>query len=325
LLANQANHQSEGNPAMKVVQIHKFGGAEQLRYEDARMPVAKAGEILVRVYAAAVNPVDAKLAKDGLHGFVTVDLPWIPGGDFSGVVTTLGAGIRDLKIGEAVFGSRPTGTQGTSAEFIAVPASTVAAKPKLLTHVEAASVPIGAQTAWQGLFDHGQLKRGQTVLIHGGSGGVGTFAVQLAHWKGAHVLATGSADNLDYINALGADKTIDYNQTRFETVARDVDLVLDLIGGDTQQRSFAVLKRGGRLVSTVAPPAEDEAAKREVFAMQMHMQASGTQLAQIAGLLDSGEIRTCVTKTYPLEKAADAWREIANGHTRGKIVLEIAA
>jgi NADPH:quinone reductase-like Zn-dependent oxidoreductase len=310
---------------MKAVQIHKFGGPDQLRYEEAPMPEPKLGEVLVRVHAASVNPADAKLAKDALRGFVTVDLPWIPGGDFSGVVKTLGPGIRDLKIGDAVFGSRPTGTQGTSAEFVAVPATTVTAKPKLLTHVEAASVPIGAQTAWQGLFEHGQLEPGQTVLIHGGSGGVGTFAVQLAHWKGARVLATGSADNLDYIRALGADEAIDYQQMRFETVAKDVDLVFDLAGGETQTRSFEVIKPGGRLISTVSPPSEQDAARYEVYAYQMHMQASGPQLAEIAALLDSGAIRTFVTKTYPLDKTADAWREIAGGHTRGKIVLEIAA
>ncbi|HEY4232969.1 MAG TPA: NADP-dependent oxidoreductase [Lacipirellulaceae bacterium] len=310
---------------MKAIQLHEFGGPENLRLEDARIPEPRVGEVLVRVAAASVNPVDAKLAKNALRGFVTVDLPWIPGADFSGLIVTLGPGIDDFNIGDAVFGSRPTGSQGTSAEFVAVPASTIALKPKLLTHVEAASVPIGALTAWQGLFDHGRLQPGQTVLIHGGSGGVGTFAVQLAHWKGANVIATCSAENLDYVRALGADEVIDYEITRFQTVVKHVDLVFDLVGGETLQNSFGVLAPGGRLVSTVAQPPEAEATKYEVYATQMHMEASGPDLAEIAALFDSGAIRTFVTETYPLERAAEAWHKMAEGHTRGKIVLEVAA
>jgi NADPH:quinone reductase-like Zn-dependent oxidoreductase len=310
---------------MKAVRIHAFGGPEQLRFEDTRIPEPKVGEVLVRVRAASVNPVDAKLAKNALAGFVTVVLPWIPGGDFSGVVATLGPGITDLRIGDAVFGSRPTGTPGTYGEFVAVPAATLAAKPRLLSHVEAASVPIGAQTAWQGLFDHGLLQAGQTVVIHGGAGGVGTFAVQLAHWKGARVIATGSSHNLDYLRAIGADEVIDYQQTAFESVVRDADLVLDLVGDETQRRSFGVLKPCGRLVSTVLPPSEAEATRYEVYAMQMHMEASGVELAQIAALIDAGQLRAFVTDTFPLERAADAWRKVAQGHTRGKIVLEVAA
>jgi NADPH:quinone reductase-like Zn-dependent oxidoreductase len=183
---------------MKAIRVHDFKERDNLRFEHAPIPEPKLGEVLVRIRAASVNPVDLKLAEDALHGFVTVDLPWIPGGDFSGVIASFGPGINDFAIGDAVFGSRPTGTPGTYSEYVAAPASTIAMKPQKLSHVEAASVPIAAQTAWQGLFEHGSLQRGQTVLIHGGSGGVGSFAVQLARWRGAIVLATASKRNLDY-------------------------------------------------------------------------------------------------------------------------------
>jgi NADPH:quinone reductase-like Zn-dependent oxidoreductase len=247
-------------------------------------------------------------------------LPYVPGGDFAGVVDSMGAGVTGVRAGDEVYGNCP---RGAYAEKVAAPAATVAPKPKRLNFVEAASVPVAAQTAWQGLFDHGHLQKGQTVLIHAASGGVGSFAVQLAHWKGARVLATASGSNVEFVRSLGADLVIDYKTTKFETVAKDVDVVLDLIGGDTQARSYAVLKRGGRLVATAQPPSPDEAAKHGVQAVMMQMQANTDLLKQIAGLLDSGALRTTVSKTFPLAQAADAWKESRGGHTRGKIVLEV--
>jgi NADPH:quinone reductase-like Zn-dependent oxidoreductase len=175
------------------------------------------------------------------------------------------------------------------------------------------------------LFDHGRLQRGQTVLIHAAAGGVGTFAVQLAHWKGARVLATGSAANADYLRSLGADQAIDYRAAPFESFAAGLDLVLDLVGGETQQRSFAVLKPGGYLVSTVQPPSQEEAARRKVEAKMMVMQPSSEILRQLAELLGAGAIRTVVTKTYPLSQAPEAWSYQMSGRTRGKVVLEIQA
>jgi NADPH:quinone reductase-like Zn-dependent oxidoreductase len=200
----------------------------------------------------------------------------------------------------------------------------IAPKPRRLSDIEAASVPLAGQTAWQGLFDNGRLERGETVLIHGAAGGVGTFAVQLAHWKGAKVLATASADNIDSVRALGADTVIDYKATPFESVAKNVDLVFDLIGGETQRRSFGVLKPGGRLVATAQPPSPEEAAKHKVEAKMMGMKASAANLLKLAELLDAGKIKTVVTKTYSLAQARDAWTEIMSGHTRGKIVLQVA-
>jgi NADPH:quinone reductase-like Zn-dependent oxidoreductase len=310
-------------PEMKAIRVHQYGGPEQLRHEDAPVPQPAEGQVLVRVQAASVNPIDYKLASGAFRQFMPLNFPWIPGGDFAGVVETLGPGVTGVKRGDAVYGDSPGG--GAYAEFVAAPAGMVAPRPAKLTPVEAASVPIAGQTAWQGLFDHGHLQRGQTVLIHAAAGGVGIFAVQLAHWKGARVLATAAADNAEFVRSLGADQVIDYKATPFESVAKDVDLVLDLVGGETQQRSFRVLKPGGYLVSTVQPPAQEEAARHKVQALMMRMQASTKGLTQLAELLDAGTIRTVVTHTYPLAQAQEAWRQIMSGHTRGKIVLRVAA
>jgi NADPH:quinone reductase-like Zn-dependent oxidoreductase len=307
---------------MKAIRVHAYGGSEQLRLEEAPQPKVESGKVLVRIHAASVNPIDFKLASGNMRQIMPINFPWIPGGDFSGLVEEVGSGVTGLAKGDAVYGDASGG--GAYAEFYAGPASMIASRPRRLSDVEAASVPLAAQTAWQGLFDNGRLERGETVLIHAASGGVGTFAVQLAHWKGAKVLATTSADNIDYVRSLGADTVIDYKATRFESVAKNVDLVFDLIGGETQRRSFGVLKAGGRLVATAAPPSPEEAAKYKVEAQMMGMKASTTNLTRLAELLDAGKLKTVVTKTYPLAQAREAWTEIMAGHARGKIVLQVA-
>jgi NADPH:quinone reductase-like Zn-dependent oxidoreductase len=306
---------------MKAIRIHEYGGPDQLRFEDAPVPEAGSGQVLVRVHTTSVNPIDYKLASGAFRQFMPLDLPWIPGGDFSGIVEAIGPRVTGVKPGDALYGNNPGG--GVYAQFVAVQADIVEPKPGRLSHMDAASVPGAAQTAWQALFDHGQLQSGQTVLIHAAAGGVGTFAVQLAHWKGAKVLATASAANAGYLRSLGADEVIDYRTTPFEEVAKDVDLVLDLVGGETQTRSFTVLKPGGRLVATVQPPSEEEAAKHRVQAMMMSMQPSTERLARLGELLDAGTLRTLVTKTYPLARARDAWAEHLSGHARGKTGLEV--
>ncbi len=303
---------------MKAIRVHEYGGPEKLRYEDVPQPEPGAGQVLVRVHAASVNPVDYKI---GTGKYRPPSLPWIPGGDFSGVVEALGAGVRGVSKGDAVYGDSPTG--GAYAEFVVAPTEMIAPKPRKLSHIEAASVPIAGQTAWQGLFEHAQLQAGQTVLIHGAAGGVGTFAVQLAHWKSARVLATAGAENIEYVRTLGADQVIDYKATPFESVAKNVDVVLDLIGGETQVRSFAVLKPGGYLIATSQPPPEAEAARHKVHALMMYMQAATADLKQLADLLDTGTIKTVLTRTYPLAQAREAWKQIMSGHTRGKLVLEV--
>jgi NADPH:quinone reductase-like Zn-dependent oxidoreductase len=249
-----------------------------------------------------------------------MDFPYIPGGEFAGEVEAVSKEVDHIKAGDAVYGNCPLGSY---AQLVAAPAFSVAHKPSSLTDQQAASIPLAAQTAFQGLFDHGHLEAGQTVLIHAAAGGVGTFAVQLAHWKGAKVIATASAANADYLKSLGADQVIDYKSTPFDTVVKDVDVVLDLLGGDTQTRSFAVLKQGGRLVATAQPPDQELAARHKVRALAMQMKPTIERLKQLAELLDAGKIRTEITKTFPLSQAKEAWEYSKSGHTRGKIVLEI--
>lgn len=308
---------------MKAVRVHEYGGPEQLRLEDVPQPKAQSGQVLVRISATSVNPIDYKLASGVMRQIMPIKFPWIPGGDFSGAVEEVGPGVTGFKKGDTVYGDASGG--GAYAEFYAGPVTMIARKPQKLGHVEAASVPLAGQTAWQGLFDHGRLARGETVLIHAAAGGVGSFAVQLAHWKGATVLATASAANANYVKSLGADSVIDYKATPFESVAKNVDLVFDLIGGDTQRRSYGVLKPGGRLVATSQPPSEAEAAKHHVEATMMQMKAAATNLTQLTELLDAGKIKTIVSKTYPLAKVRDAWTELIAGRTRGKTVLEIVS
>jgi NADPH:quinone reductase-like Zn-dependent oxidoreductase len=307
---------------MKAIRIHAYGGPEQLRYEDAPDPQPKAGEVLVRVRATSVNPFDLKLASGMFRESIKLNLPYIPGSDFSGVVESVGpSATTDLKRGDAVYGNCP---RGACAELVAAPADTVARKPKSQADVAAAAAPVAAQTAYEGLFEQGKLERSQRVLIHAAAGGVGSFAAQLAHWKGAEVFATASADNADFVRSLGADHVIDYKATPFESVAKNIDLVLDLHGGETQARSFAVLKPGGYLISTVQPPPQDQAAKRNVHAKMFGMKATVARLNTLAELFDSGTIRSIVSRTFPLDRAAEAWTVSRSGHARGKIVLEVA-
>jgi NADPH:quinone reductase-like Zn-dependent oxidoreductase len=308
---------------MKAIRLDRYGGPEVLRLEEVPAPEPSQGQVQVGVQAASVNPIDYKLASGALQKMMPLTFPWIPGGDFSGVVEAFGPGVTGLNRGDAVFGNSPG--WGAYAQFVVVSPGMIVPRPRKLSAVESGSVPLAAQTAWQGLFDHGRLQRGQTVLIHSAAGGVGTFAVQLAHWKGGRVLSTGSADNADYLRSLGADQVIDYRATPFKSVAREADLVFDLLGGEYQKRSFSVLKPGGLLVSTVQPPSQEEAARHKVEATFMGMQPSSVTLKQLADLLEAGAIRPVVTKTFPLSHAQDAWKYQMSGHTRGKVVLEIPA
>jgi NADPH:quinone reductase-like Zn-dependent oxidoreductase len=306
---------------MKAIRFHEYGTADVLRLDDVSAPQPGPGQVLVRIRAASVNAMEHKLITGALKAFVPIELPFIPGGDFAGVVETVAEDVTAYAPRDEVYGC--SGFGGSYAEFVAVPATSVARKPKSLSFVEAASVPVAGLTAWQALFDQGHLQGGQTVLIQGAAGGVGSMAVQLAHVKGATVFATASASNKEYLESLGADTVIDYRTTRFEDVARDVDLVFDMVGGETQQRSFAVLKPGGRIVSIVGQPSAEEAARHSVQAVALYMQPSAEELDTLSALLDSGTIKATVTGTFPLSDAARAVQQSASGHTRGKIVLEV--
>ena len=306
---------------MKAVRLHRYGGAKELSYDDVVLPKLGPTQILVRVQAASINPVDYKLASGMLRDLVKLTLPWIPGGDFSGVIESLGTAVNGFKKGDAVFGNSPSG--GAYSQYIAADTDLITAKPANLDYIQAASVPLAAQTAWQGLFEHGGLQTGQQVLIHGAAGGVGSFAVQLAHWKGAKVFATSSAADIEYLRQLGADEVINYTAVPFEEAVNDMDLVFDLIGSDTQTRSFSIIKQGGRLVSTVQPPSPVEAGKHKVSAMIMRMQPSAKRLAQLASLLEDKKIKTIVDKTFPLSQTAEGWTYLMNKHTQGKVVLVV--
>jgi len=308
---------------MKAVRIHGYGGPEVLVYEDAPRPQAGKGEVLVQVHAAGINPVDWKVregyAKDRLHH----RLPLILGWDVSGVVEVVGRGVKGLKSGDEVY-SRPDITRdGAYAEYITIDESLVAPKPVMIDHVHAAGIPLAAMTAWQALFDAGGLSSGQRVLIHGAAGGVGTFAVQLAKWKGAYVIGTASARNQEFLRALGADGTIDYQNVAFETVVRDVDVVLDTIGGDTQDRSWTVLKKGGIIVSIIGPPSPQKATAYDVRQAYVFLEPKLSQLQQITTLADSGELRCIAGTVLPLAEARRAHEISQSGHARGKIILKV--
>ena len=310
---------------MTAVRIHEFGGRDALKVEQAPRPAPGTGELLVRVHAAAVNPVDWKLRKSGGRGWLDVKLPYTPGFDVSGVVDQVGAGVSRFKPGDAVFAMIDLRRGGAYAEYAVVRESEAALKPAKASHVEAAGVPLAALTAWQALFDTAKLEKGQTVLVHAGAGGVGTFAVQLAKWKGAKVIATASKENHDFLKQLGVDQAIDYKTQRFDEIVKDVDVVLDSVGGQTTTDSFKVLKKGGILVSIVGDPSPERAQQTGVRAAAILVQPNAEQLERIARLIDEGHVKPIVSHEFPLKDVAKAHEQSETGHTRGKIVLRVAA
>src|SRR5256885_13289922 len=309
-------------PMMKAVIAHEYGAPEVLKFEEMPRPEPKEDEVLVRVIASGVNPADpltlsGKYAREfGTH------LPLIPGYDIAGVVEKTGAKVTNLKTGDAVYGYPTFG--GGWAEYVTVKQLEVVAKPKALNFSEAAAVPMGALTAWQALVDTAQLHPGQTILVHGGSGGVGSFAVQIAKARGARVIATASTANQDLLKQLGADVAIDYMKTRFEEVAKDVDAVLDPVGKETLARSYGVVKKGGIVMSLVARPDPAECAKRGIRAAAISVHPNAEGLAESARLIDAGKIKPIVTQVLPLSEAIAAQQQAATHHTRGKVVLRIA-
>lgn len=305
---------------MKVVRVHEYGGPEVLRYEDAPMPTLEPGDVLVRVHAAGVNPVDWKKRT----GYREHPLPFTPGWDLCGVVERLGDGAEGWSVGDEVHARPDIGRDGAYAQYIAVRASELAPKPTSLSVVEAAAVPLAALTAWQALFGEAKLQAGQRVLIHAAAGGVGHYAVQLAKLRGAHVIGTASMGNHEFLRQLGADECIDYSQVRFEDVVRDVDVVFDTIGGETRRRSWGVLKKGGIQVSIIfPPPRQEEADPFGVRAGYVFVQPNRQELDEIGRLVDSGKLRPYVQQVLPLAQARRAHELCQEGHTRGKIVLEI--
>jgi NADPH:quinone reductase-like Zn-dependent oxidoreductase len=313
---------ADERPIMRAVVAHEYGTPEVLKFEDFPRPEPNENQALVRVIASGVNPADPLTLSGKYAREFGTRLPLIPGYDIAGVVEKTGANVTKLKAGDAVYGYPTFG--GGWADYVTVTEGEVAAKPKSLNFVEAAAVPMGALTAWQALVDTAQLQPGQIILIHGGSGGVGSFAIQIAKARGARVIATASTANQDLLEQLGADVAIDYTNTRFEEVAKDVDAVLDPVGKDTLARSYGVVKKGGIVMSLVARPDPTEIKKREIRGAAISVRPDAQDLAEIAQLVDAGKIKPVVTQVLPLSEAIAAQRQAATHHTRGKVVLRIA-
>jgi NADPH:quinone reductase-like Zn-dependent oxidoreductase len=308
---------------MKAIRFHNYGGPEVLKYEEAPRPAPGPGEVLVRVHAAGVNPVDWKVREGYLKDFLRQTLPVIPGWDVSGVVEETGAGVSGLKPGDEVYSRPELSRNGAYADYLVVREAELARRPKSVDHVHAAAIPLAALTAWQSLFDAASLQPGQTVLIHAAAGGVGHFAVQLARWKGARIVGTASPHNHAFLRELGADETIDYTTTRFEEAVRDVDVVLDTIGGDTQERSWKVLKKGGMLVSILSPPSPKLAAAHGARPAHVFVQPNAAQLTEIAKLVDGGKLKAVVETVLSLPETRRAQDLSQAGHVRGKLVLKV--
>lgn len=302
---------------MKAIRLHARGGPEAVRVEDAPTPRPGPGEVLIRVCAAAVTPTELLWAPTWTtRAGAPRPLPVIPGHEFSGEVAALGEGVTAVAVGEAVYGMNDWFGDGAQAEFCLARPADIARKPASVDHAHAAVTPISALTAWQGLFERAQLAAGQHVLIHGGAGGVGLFAVQLARWRGARVTATAGAHNLDFVRGLGADEVIDYRAERFEEHVRGVDAVFDTVGGDTLRRSWGVLRPGGRLVTIAASEegSQDERTRAAFFIVEPRR----AELEDVARLIDSGEVRPVVGAEFPLTDGMLAYRHKS---ARGKVVL----
>ncbi len=309
-----------GQPAvparMRAVRLHSAKGPAGLQYEEVPTPSVGPGEVLVRVYAAAITRDELDWPVDRL--------PAIPSYEFSGTVVLLGGGARGFNIGQEVYALSPFNRDGAAAEYISAPYTCLARKPLNLSAVEAASLPLAALSAWQGLLAHGQLSGKQRVLIHGATGGVGNFAVQIARQKGAYVIGTVSSRNLEAASKLGLDQLIDDTETPFETATGEVDLVFDTVGGGRLQRSVSVVRPGGRLVSVASEPPQDRAAERGITAIYFVVKPNGEQLAEIGALVEDSRIVPSIARVYPLAEARAAFQTSLEHHPAGKIVLQVA-
>ena len=309
---------------MKAIRMHTRGGPELLAYEDAPKPALQPGDALVRVIATSITKTELTWDETYRDCDGRPRIPTIPGHEFAGIVDAApeAAGVR---VGDAVYALSSFCRNGSAAEFIAIRAADLAPKPHSLNFEQAAAVPLAGLTAWQALFDHAQIEKGERVLIHGAAGGVGTYAVQLANWKGAEVIATASAKDHNFLSELGASEVIDYAHEHFEEKAEDVDVVLDTVGGETQQRSWDVLRRGGILISIVSPVAAEKAASLGLRGAFFIVEPNRAQLILLGHLIDKGTLRVVVGNVLPLARAREAFEQGSAGNKRGKIVLEVAA
>ncbi len=308
---------------MNAVRIHGRGGPEFLKYEDAPIPRLAPGDVLVRVHATGITPTELGWDEtyknmDGSHR-----LPSIPGHEVSGEVEALSTGVTDLREGDEVYGLADFPRDGAAAEFVAIRASNLALKPKSVDHAGAAAASLSGLTAWQALFVHGNLSPGQNVLVHGAAGGVGVFAVQLARWRGAHVSTTADPRDAKFLRELGADEVIDYKTERFEERLRDQDIVLDTIGGEAQDRSWRVLRKGGILINLSAPIPPEKPAQFGVRAVFFIVEPSRKMLTELAALMDNGPVKPIVSSTFPLADARNAFEATRKLKAPGKTILQV--
>ncbi len=310
---------------MKAIRIRAYGGDEQMQLDDAPIPTCGANDVLVRVVAAGINPIDWKIRSGAMAQMIPKPFPITLGSDAAGVVSAVGGAATGFKTGDAVFFYAEFARGGSYAEYVAVDASQVALKPRTVPFAAAAALPIPGQAAWTALMETAQIEPGMRVLIHGGAGALGSVAVQLAKAQGLHVIATASGAGVALVKSLGADEVIDYRQQRFQEMVKGVDVVLDTLGGPTQEASWATLKPGGMLVSTAMPPSAERAAAAGVRAAFVFTPPRGAVLAQLAQRVDAGQLRLLVGQEFALADAAQAHRLGESGQARGKMILHVAA
>jgi NADPH:quinone reductase-like Zn-dependent oxidoreductase len=308
---------------MKAVQIDRYGGAEVLQFGEAQRPTPGEGEVLIRAQGSSVNPFDCAVRAGYMQNWIPFTFPLVLGVDVAGAIEACGSGVTQFKPGQAVYARVNPGKGGAYAEYVLARADEVAASPKSIGPVQAGAIPHAALTAWA-MIEAANPSKGQTVLIHGAAGGVGHLAVQFARLRGAHVIGTASGQNLGYLREIGVDEAVDYTTTPFESVARNVDAVLDTVGGETQQRSWAVLKPGGILLSIVQPPSQETADSHGV--RQQFVGGGGPVgelLAKFAGMVDAGQLKVTVSTALPLSEIRNAHSVVEGRHVRGKLALEI--
>src|ERR1700726_1680181 len=311
-------------PTMKAIVLNEYGGREVLKYQDVPRPEPKEDEILVRVIAAAVNPVDTYVRQGMLGKRAIGNSSTILGYDIAGVVEKTGANAKKFKKGGAIYCYLSVMRGGGYAEFAIAKESETALKPKNINFVDAAAVPLAATTAWQALIDSAKIDKGQTVLIHGGSGGVGSFAIQIAKARGAKVIATASTVHQQLLKQLDVDQAIDYTTTKFEDVVKDVDVVLNCVRADALGRSYGVVKKGGIIVSITDEPDQTECAKHGIRGTRMGAHPDAKVLEELTKLIEAGKMKSIVSQTFPLADASKAHQQIETHHTLGKIVLKVA-
>jgi NADPH:quinone reductase-like Zn-dependent oxidoreductase len=308
---------------MKAARIHAYGASSEIRIEDAPLPTLANDDVLIRVVATSVNPVDWKIRKGYLKSFIPYEMPLTMGWDVSGVVEKTGPAVTKFKLGDAVYSRPDIRRNGAYAEYVAVRESEIAFKPTTISHVEAASLPLVSITAWESLFTAASLSKGQRVLIHAGAGGVGSIAVQLARAKGAHVTATVSAGKAALVRSLGADEVIDYRSQDFSKLARDMDVVFDTIGGEVHEKSWSTLKPGGTLVSITDRPSEDRAKAEGKRAAYVFIDPNARILTDLAAMVDLGQVRPLIAAEFGLNDTAKAQDFSETGRATGKVVIYV--